>query len=170
MQPPLRALRRGGRRGLAAKRVPARYDGSGGAGAMGDAVKAMCEAAEAAVRDGSQCVILTDRPEHGDASQPAIPSLLAVGAVHHHLIRAGLRLDASIVAERGPDGAYMDLSTSAMTDDDDDSRVGSSTSTEEDEEARTAWKVADAFMLQQRAFESDATPTVKMHVCVWQGG
>ena len=85
--------------GLAAKRVPARYDGSGGAGAMGDAVKAMCEAAEAAVRDGSQCVILTDRPEHGDASQPAIPSLLAVGAVHHHLIAVGLRTRASIVVE-----------------------------------------------------------------------
>jgi glutamate synthase (ferredoxin) len=59
----------------------------------------MCEAAEAAVRDGSQCVILTDRPEHGDASQPAIPSLLAVGAVHHHLIAVGLRTRASIVVE-----------------------------------------------------------------------
>ena len=44
-------------------------------------------------------MILTDRPEHGDASQPAIPSLLAVGAVHHHLIAVGLGTRASIVVE-----------------------------------------------------------------------
>ena len=32
-------------------------------------------------------------------SRPPIPALLAVGAVHHHLIKAGIRTDTSIVAE-----------------------------------------------------------------------
>lgn len=34
-----------------------------------------------------------------DATRPAIPSLLAVGAVHHHLISNGLRMSASIVID-----------------------------------------------------------------------
>ena len=80
-------------------RVAARYDGSGEAGALDAAVKAMCLEAEKAVKAGSQCVVLSDKPECGDADMPAIPSLLAVGAVHHHLISVGLRTRASIVVE-----------------------------------------------------------------------
>ena len=80
-------------------RVAARYDGSGEAGALDAAVKAMCLEAEKAVKAGSQCVVLSDKPESGDADMPAIPSLLAVGAVHHHLISVGLRTRASIVVE-----------------------------------------------------------------------
>ena len=47
---------------------------------------------EAAVRGGCECVILSDKLAVGesmDASRPPIPPLLAVGTVHHHLIRAG---------------------------------------------------------------------------------
>ena len=84
---------------LAAVRVPARYAGSGGKGEMAKAVADLCAAAEKAVADGSQTVIISDRPDCGDASMPAIPSMLAVGAVHHHLIKVGLRSRASIVVE-----------------------------------------------------------------------
>ena len=84
---------------LAAVRVPARYAGSGGKGEMAKAVADLCAAAEKAVADGSQAVIISDRPDCGDASMPAIPSMLAVGAVHHHLIKVGLRSRASIVVE-----------------------------------------------------------------------
>eukprot|EP00227_Mantoniella_beaufortii_P014044 CAMPEP_0197590982 /NCGR_PEP_ID=MMETSP1326-20131121/12420_1 /TAXON_ID=1155430 /ORGANISM="Genus nov. species nov., Strain RCC2288" /LENGTH=1645 /DNA_ID=CAMNT_0043156305 /DNA_START=169 /DNA_END=5106 /DNA_ORIENTATION=+ len=84
---------------LNAKRVPARYNGDGSKGALAAGVLALCAAAEATVRAGSQCVVITDKPEFGDAKMPAIDSLLAVGAVHHHLIAVGLRTRASIVVE-----------------------------------------------------------------------
>jgi glutamate synthase (ferredoxin) len=56
--------------------------------------------AEAAVRGGSQILVLSDRAEGGISARLAtIPPLLAVGAVHHHLLREGLRLQASIVVD-----------------------------------------------------------------------
>lgn len=59
----------------------------------------LCEAADEAVRNGSQLLILSDRFDEQEATQPAIPILLAVGAVHQHLIQNGLRMSASIVAD-----------------------------------------------------------------------
>ena len=84
---------------LKAVRVPARYAGTGEKGAMAAAVAELCAAAEKAVAGGSQTVIISDKPDCGDATMPAIPSMLAVGAVHHHLIKVGLRSRASIVVE-----------------------------------------------------------------------
>ncbi len=55
--------------------------------------------AEAAVRSGKNILILSDR-EAGPDKIP-IPSLLATGAVHHHLIRQGLRMSCGIVVETG---------------------------------------------------------------------
>ncbi|ODS64352.1 MAG: glutamate synthase large subunit [Arenimonas sp. SCN 70-307] len=55
--------------------------------------------AETAVRDGAAIVMLSDRyPEPGGA---VVPALLATGAVHHHLIDAGLRCRANLVVETG---------------------------------------------------------------------
>uniref|UniRef100_A0A7I4EHL8 glutamate synthase (ferredoxin) n=1 Tax=Physcomitrium patens TaxID=3218 RepID=A0A7I4EHL8_PHYPA len=59
----------------------------------------LCEAADEAVRSGSQLLILSDRTTNMEATKPAIPVLLAVGAVHHHLISNGLRMSASIVVD-----------------------------------------------------------------------
>jgi glutamate synthase (ferredoxin) len=69
------------------------------------AVTALCQQATAAVRNGQEILILSDRLAHN--GEPAtlspeysyIPALLAVGAVHHHLIRQGLRMQASIVID-----------------------------------------------------------------------
>ena len=56
--------------------------------------------AEAALRGGKQILVLSDRAGGGiNALSATIPPLLAVGAVHHHLLRQGLRLQASIVVD-----------------------------------------------------------------------
>ena len=66
---------------------------------MESAIASICVQAEAAVHDGHSILVLTDRAIN--AERAAIPMLLAVGAVHHHLIRKGLRLKVSLVAETG---------------------------------------------------------------------
>ncbi|KAL5197407.1 hypothetical protein ABZP36_000919 [Zizania latifolia] len=68
-------------------------------GSLDKAIKALCEEADAAVRNGSQLLVLSDHSEALEPTRPAIPILLAVGAVHQHLIQNGLRMSASIVAD-----------------------------------------------------------------------
>jgi glutamate synthase (NADPH/NADH) large chain/glutamate synthase (ferredoxin) len=63
------------------------------------ALDGLCRASEEAIDRGSSIIILTDR--RADAGSAPIPMLLAVGAVHQHLIRRGRRMKASIVAEAG---------------------------------------------------------------------
>jgi glutamate synthase (NADPH/NADH) large chain len=59
----------------------------------------LCRYAEDAVNDGFEVLILCDRAV--DSDHAAIPSLLATAAVHHHLIRKGLRGQVGIVVEAG---------------------------------------------------------------------
>ena len=56
---------------------------------MEEALKQLCADVEEAVRGGLEIVVLSDRigKEDMDIETPPIPTLLAVGAVHHHLIR-----------------------------------------------------------------------------------
>lgn len=68
-------------------------------GSLEKAIQKLCELADDAVRNGSQLLILSDRSEEMEPTRPAIPILLAVGAVHQHLIHNGLRISASIVAD-----------------------------------------------------------------------
>ncbi|XP_010543537.1 PREDICTED: ferredoxin-dependent glutamate synthase 1, chloroplastic/mitochondrial [Tarenaya hassleriana] len=68
-------------------------------GSLEKALYYLCEAADEAVRSGSQLLILSDRSGSLEPTRPAIPILLAVGAVHQHLIQNGLRMSASIVAD-----------------------------------------------------------------------
>ena len=63
------------------------------------AIFSICQQAENAVDEGHTLLVLTDRGIN--AERAAIPMLLAVGAVHHHLIRKGLRLKVSLIAETG---------------------------------------------------------------------
>ena len=62
-------------------------------------VSAKGAAAEKAVRDGINIIILSDRKAGAD--RVAMPSLLACAAVHHHLIRKGLRTSVGLVVESG---------------------------------------------------------------------
>jgi glutamate synthase (ferredoxin) len=69
------------------------------------AVNALCQQAAEAVKSGKQILVLSDRiDKSGNAATLSteysyIPPMLAVGAVHHHLIRQGLRMKASIIAD-----------------------------------------------------------------------
>jgi len=66
---------------------------------LASAVESLCARVDAAVADGYALVLLSDRdigPE-----RIAIPSLLAVSAVHHHLIRRGLRTRTALVMDSG---------------------------------------------------------------------
>ncbi len=66
---------------------------------LAEALDRLLANATAAVRNGATSLVLSDRDV--DESQAAIPSLLAVSAVHQHLIRQGLRPGTSIVADTG---------------------------------------------------------------------
>ena len=70
-----------------------------GTSAMKSALDALCDSAENAIDDGACILILSDRGV--DAEKAPIPMLLAVGAVHHHLIHQGKRMRASIICETG---------------------------------------------------------------------
>ena len=69
------------------------------AGSMQQALDDLCAAASQAIADGKNIIILSDRGVD-DAHAP-IPSLLATGAVHHHLTREGTRTRAGLVVESG---------------------------------------------------------------------
>ncbi len=75
------------------------YDISRGAEGMPEMLDRLCERAEAAVKGGYNIIVLSDRQVGPD--RVAIPALLATAAVHHHLIRKGLRTSVGIVLESG---------------------------------------------------------------------
>src|SRR5262249_44618038 len=70
-----------------------------GADGMGWAIDALCERAEEEVRNGCNIIILSDRKAVPDRSPTQ--SLPACAAVHHHLIRNGLRTSVGMVLETG---------------------------------------------------------------------
>jgi glutamate synthase (NADPH/NADH) large chain len=70
-----------------------------GAAGMSGALERLCERAEAAVAGGYNIIILSDRQVGPD--RIPIPALLATAAVHHHLIRKGLRTSVGLVVESG---------------------------------------------------------------------
>ncbi len=75
------------------------YAADRGAEAMKDQLARLCKRAEDAVREGYNIIILSDRMMGAD--RMPIPALLATAAVHHHLIRKGLRTSVGLVVETG---------------------------------------------------------------------
>jgi glutamate synthase (NADPH/NADH) large chain len=75
------------------------FKADGQAGRLKAAIDHICAVAEDMVRNGFTILILSDR--NADAFQAPIPSLLAVGAIHHHLVKEGLRGSTSLVLEVG---------------------------------------------------------------------
>jgi glutamate synthase domain-containing protein 2/glutamate synthase domain-containing protein 1/glutamate synthase domain-containing protein 3 len=73
--------------------------GPNAAGSMKTALDRLCREASQAIADGYAIIILSDRGV--DPQRAPIPSLLATGAVHHHLIREGTRTRAGLVVESG---------------------------------------------------------------------
>src|SRR4051794_25945371 len=70
-----------------------------GPGGLEAALERLCDDADEALAGGANILVLSDRAV-GPVRAP-IPSLLAVGAVHHHLVRSGTRLQAGLVVESG---------------------------------------------------------------------
>ena len=68
-------------------------------GAWPWALRRICEQAAEAIAYGANIIVLSDRGV--GPTRVAIPSLLAVAAVHHHLVREGTRLQAGLVLESG---------------------------------------------------------------------
>ena len=75
------------------------FRSDGQKGRLKAAIEHICAAAEDLTRNGANILVLSDR--NADSNHAPIPSLLAVGAVHHHLIREGLRSQTSLVVETG---------------------------------------------------------------------
>jgi glutamate synthase (ferredoxin) len=76
------------------------YQVATGPNGLETAVKGLCDRATIAVKDGAELLILSDRFGGTIGEECSyIPPLLAVGAVHHHLIRQGLRLKASLIVD-----------------------------------------------------------------------
>ena len=85
--------------GFDTKTLDITYAADRGADGMFDMLERLCERAEAAVHGGYNIIILSDR-QVGPDRMP-IPALLATAAVHHHLIRKGLRTSVGLVIETG---------------------------------------------------------------------
>jgi glutamate synthase (NADPH/NADH) large chain/glutamate synthase (ferredoxin) len=79
--------------------LSALFDPSQGATGLEQALHALCFAAERGADEGRFLLVLSDRGI--DATRAPIPILLAVGAVHNHLLRVNKRLKVSVVAETG---------------------------------------------------------------------
>ncbi|THU40936.1 glutamate synthase large subunit [Niastella caeni] len=82
-----------------AKTLQTYFRADGKPGSLKKGLDRLCRYAEDAVHDGFEVLILCDRAV--DSDHAAIPSLLATAAVHHYLIRKGLRGKVGIVVEAG---------------------------------------------------------------------
>ena len=79
--------------------LPILFDPSKGVDGMLEALKEVCEKAEEAARTDQNVLILSDRGV--DENHAPIPALLAVAAVHNHLIRKVLRTEIGLILESG---------------------------------------------------------------------
>ncbi|MFA7596530.1 MAG: glutamate synthase large subunit [Novosphingobium sp.] len=75
------------------------WDASTGADGLERALRDLCVAATEAVLADKNILILSDRAQGPD--RIAMPALLATAAVHHHLVRQGLRMQTGLVVETG---------------------------------------------------------------------
>jgi glutamate synthase domain-containing protein 2/glutamate synthase domain-containing protein 1/glutamate synthase domain-containing protein 3 len=83
--------------GWRSRRLSLLWPAAAGPAGLASALEDLIAEAAAAVRDGAALLVLTD--EGVDPARAALPSLLAVSAVHQHLVREGLRLRASLVVD-----------------------------------------------------------------------
>src|SRR5579862_3269809 len=81
------------------KTIESVYRVAGGAEALEDALDEMCMKASLSIRDGYRVLILSDRGINKDLAP--IPSLLALTAVHNHLVRERQRTQVALIIESG---------------------------------------------------------------------
>ena len=86
-------------KGFNTVKLPMLFEAARGKAGLQEALDRLCKAAEQAVTDGANYIILSDRDI--DDRQAAIPSLLAISAVHHHLISVQKRVQTALIVESG---------------------------------------------------------------------
>ena len=86
-------------KGFNTVKLPIIFECSKGEDGLREALDDLCKQAERSVDDGYNYIILSDRDI--DADHAAIPSLLAVSAVHHYLISVGKRVQTALIVESG---------------------------------------------------------------------
>ncbi len=86
-------------KGFKSLKLPMLFEVAKGRRGLQEALTSLCKRAEESVTEGVNYIVLSDREV--DATHAAIPSLLAVSAVHHHLISVGKRVQTALVVESG---------------------------------------------------------------------
>lgn len=86
-------------KGFNTEKLPMVFEISKGKAGLQEALTDLCKRAEESVKEGVNYIVLSDR--FVDETHAAIPSLLAVSAVHHYLISVGKRVQTALVVESG---------------------------------------------------------------------
>lgn len=86
-------------KGFKTVKLPLLFEVAKGCQGLRQALATLCKQAEESVNEGVNYIVLSDRDV--DAAHAAIPSLLAVSAVHHHLISVGKRVQTALIVESG---------------------------------------------------------------------
>ena len=86
-------------KGFKTVKLPLLFEVAKGCQGLQQALATLCKQAEESVNEGVNYIVLSDRDV--DATHAAIPSLLAVSAVHHHLISVGKRVQTALIVESG---------------------------------------------------------------------
>ena len=86
-------------KGFKTVKLPMLFECAKGEDGLREALDSLCKQAERSVDDGYNYIILSDRDI--DREHAAIPSLLAVSAVHHYLISVGKRVQTALIVESG---------------------------------------------------------------------
>ena len=86
-------------KGFKTVKLPLLFEVTKGCQGLQQALATLCKQAEESVNEGVNYIVLSDRDV--DAAHAAIPSLLAVSAVHHHLISVGKRVQTALIVESG---------------------------------------------------------------------
>lgn len=86
-------------KGFHTVKLPMLFEAERGKAALQEALAGLCRKAEESVDEGVNYIILSDRGI--DSRHAAIPSLLAVSAVHHHLISVQKRVQTALIVESG---------------------------------------------------------------------
>lgn len=86
-------------KGFKTVKLPLLFEVAKGCQGLQEALATLCKQAEESVNEGVNYIVLSDRDV--DATHAAIPSPLAVSAVHHHLISVGKRVQTALIVESG---------------------------------------------------------------------
>ena len=86
-------------KGFKTEKLPMLFNIEKGASGLREAIDTLCKKAEQSVDEGVNYIILSDRDI--DEKHAAIPSLLAVSAVHHYLISVQKRVQTALIVESG---------------------------------------------------------------------